>query len=150
MIGRRKFLKVLGVGTAAAPLAARAAAEDAAKSLTMRGSDASPLAANIAPGGWAMPGQPALHAGEPNEFLSFIRCHGRIPDHVERRHREQAQWVHYLDPDIACKRSWSLNVKIQEQRQRNYHRAIDQMMDYNWYNNAQKKFAETFGFAWPW
>jgi len=55
-----------------------------------------------------------------------------------------------LIPDIACKRSWSLCVKIQEQRQRNYDSAMAYYRDLNSYGRAQAAFEKISGFKWPW
>lgn len=111
MIGRRRFLKLMGVTTASAPLA------DSQEGLI--------------------------------QVADYIRVFG-LPKHVEPAVRERARYIHCLDPDIACKRSWSLNVKIQEQRQRNYQRMIEGYKASGAYERAQRKFFELAGFKWQW
>lgn len=144
---RRKFLSYLGVGAASAPLAAKAAA---AELTTLAGHAATPLAvgSGIAPPGipQSIEDQAKLHI----RMSDYVRMFGKLPDHVERDVRERSRWVGHLDPDIASKLSWSLNVKIAEQRQRNYQREIDRYRDMGWYEKSQSAFQQLTGFRWGW
>lgn len=146
MIGRRRFLKLLGVGTAAAPLAAKVAAEEEVKGLTlMRGYQAPPLAQAFNEAAPSMYGGNELYA----KSVDYMRVFG-LPKHFEKQLRERAKHVHCLDPDIACKKSWSLNVKIQEQRQRNFKAQLKSYEDAGWYEKAQQNFEKVTGFRWIW
>ncbi len=80
--------------------------------------------------------------------LAHINLLG-MPDFYERVMRRNAQTVSGLDPDIACK-CWSLNVKIQEQRQRNYQRHLQNLKDWTTETVGREVFNKTFGFKWPW
>ena len=144
MIGRRRFLKLLGVGTASAPLAAKEMTEKQLASLTsLRGNYVPALA------------QGALNSPRMAEGLetfanmrAFIKIYGRLPKHVERQVHENSKHVHALDPDIACKRSWSLNVKIMTQQQRNYQHEVKRFESMGWFDEAQEQFEKTTGFRW--
>lgn len=143
MIARRRFLKLMGVGTAAAPLAAKAAADEATLKLMMSGERG--LAANAPPPiGWDGETQDSFV-----KMAGYIRTFG-LPKHIEEASRERARYVHFLDHDIACKRSWSLAVKIQEQRQRNYQRIIDGYQSGGLFEQAQRKFSALTGIRWQW
>lgn len=52
----------------------------------------------------------------------YIKLVG-LPEVLKFELRDQAKYVHSFDPDIACKKSWSMSVKIMTQQQRNYNRA---------------------------
>jgi hypothetical protein len=79
----------------------------------------------------------------------YARVFG-IPEAVESSMRDQAKYVSMLDPDIACKRSWSMSVKILTQRERNYQRAVERISIAGWQEIMRQKLAKTLGFDWPW
>lgn len=134
MIGRRKFLKALGI----TPLAAKAAAEKEMAGLAIRGWNDAPLSVGA-----------SLMQYGPNEtgpsrfasMASYVRMFG-LPAHVERQCRENARRVMHLDPDLAAKKSWSFSVKVQEQQQRNYQRQVELYREMDWWEKAQKTFSD--------
>jgi len=142
MTNRRRFLALLGVGTASVPLAAKQAIE--AEQMKLAGIS-----------GGIGSGRGGVEYVDDDDFKSseaavnYAKLFG-VPSHVERRAREHARHIRSLDPDIACKRSWSLCVKIQEQRQRNYDSAMAYYRDLNSYGRAQAAFEKISGFKWPW
>ena len=78
-----------------------------------------------------------------------VRLFG-VPDSVDFRIRDDARNVHALDPDIACKRSWSMSVKIMTQRQRNYDRAIERLKSSGAIERKRQALTALLGFEWPW
>jgi len=142
MTNRRRFLALLGVGTASAPLAAKQALE--AEQMKLAG-----ISGRIASGSGEIGYADADDVKISEAAVRYAKLFG-VPSHVERRARENAQNVHSLDADIACKRSWSLCVKVQEQRQRNYDSAMAYYRDLNSYGRAQAAFEKISGFKWPW
>ena len=150
---RRRFLSLLGVGTAAGPLAAKAAVEQEMLSLTsIKGMDYLSVgnAANSYPAecGQQIGKEPYKSPYQLAE--QYLRLGGKLPSFVEQNVRERAKTVQYLDPDIACKRSWSLNVKIAAQRERNYTAELNRYIVTGKYEAAQSTFQKLTGFQWPW
>lgn len=144
MTNRRRFLALLGVGTAAGPLAAKEAIEAEQIKLTSIGTRAV-LSGSIG-------GIPAAD-GDDESVAQMARTYVRlfgVPAHIERLAQEHARYVANLDYDIASKRSWSLAAKVHEQRQRNYAREMERYRDFNWYGSAQTAFKKVSGFKWPW
>lgn len=143
MIGRRSFLKVMGIGTAAAPLAAKAAAEQEIANLTqLRGQYTAALAPGTSVAVQSMSDGPA-------GLLPYVRQFG-FPAHIDQFMRDQSRQVFALDPDIACKKSWSLNVKIQTQRERNYQSQVDNYFNRGKWAKAQAQFKSLTGLDWHW
>jgi hypothetical protein len=143
---RRKFMALLGFGAASAPLAAKAASETE----TMRLVDVVVGSGGVADE-FSAP-SPQSGAVWRESFASaadFIKLFG-LPAHVEASLRRDSQSVYRLDLDIAAKRSWSLSVKFQEQRKRNYDQRIAQMIAAGGEVRAQNLFKQTTGFDWPW
>ena len=142
---RRRFLSLLGIGAASAPLAAKAAVDQQMMSLTA-----------LKHSGSLMEGTPADHPpidGGKSPYVaaeSYLKLWNKLPAFVERDLRERAKCVNYLDPDIACKRSWSLNVKIAHQAERNFQRLAERYSNQGKYDIAQETFKKAFGFHWPW
>ena len=60
---------------------------------------------------------------DPAKLSDHIKLFG-FPEIVLEEARRKADYTYSLDPDIACKKTWSLNVKIITQRQRNYEKAL--------------------------
>lgn len=116
-LGRRSFLRILGVGGASAPLAAKAAVEAEIGRLTsLVGHSVPPLNSGIALGGAGAPAPNGQQAGgwvNPQIAMSdYLKLFGKLPDHIEYDVRQRNRLVYHLDADIANKRSWSLSVKI--------------------------------------
>lgn len=80
----------------------------------------------------------------------FIANGKKLPDHVERTIRRDTQHVSMLDPDIASKRSWSLNVKVATQRQRNYEKAVEQHFADIQQWDGKATLQKLLGWDWPW
>jgi hypothetical protein len=145
MIGRRRFLKLMGVSTAAAPMAAKAAADREALKLTTPNYN-TPLSGNL------IQAPQAFNDATQDQLIrqaEHVRLFG-LPRHIEASLRERAAYVSCLDADLVVKRSWSFSVKIQEQRQRNYRRLVEGYEKAGWYERAQKTFAEMTGIKWQW
>lgn len=140
---RRSFLALLGVS----PVAAKAAVDaEAAKQVGV--SSINGLGSGSV--GLELPG------GDNGEYqqrlikaCDYVQLFG-VPDVVDQLFRDRSKYVQSLDPDIACKRSWSMSVKIMTQRQRNYAREIERTVKTGPYQRAQSALAKRLGFAWPW
>lgn len=83
-----------------------------------------------------------------SDAVKYIKAFG-VPDFMEREIRSRSRYVSALDPDIACKKSWSMSVKIMTQRQRQYDRDLEATTKNDWLvgRSAIKKI---LGFDWPW
>jgi hypothetical protein len=157
MTTRRKVLALIGVGSVSAPLAAKAAADASLGSLT-----------GMIPGGalgfgnggsLSLPGGSGAPIASEGPFVpyekrlirasDFIRLTG-LPEVVENQIRDNSRQVFQLDPDIASKRSWSMNVKIAEQRQRNYTRSVERIHQAAWSQRKLSAIKALLGFEWPW
>lgn len=149
---RRRFFAFAG----ATPLAAKAAADraiaEASGVFHLNGlGDASvgiagggPPATGDAMGGAFVPYEKRVTgAGE------YLKVFG-MPDWVEYQLRDNARYVNSLDHDLACKRSWSMSVKIAEQRQRNYRKAVERMHKSAWTYRGRTAIQKLLGFEWPW
>ena len=146
---RRKFLSLLGVSTAAGPLAARVAAESEIANLTtLKGF---PLSVGVE--AQSYPQQAGVIGyNEESPYIQaqkYLKLWGKLPQFVDDNIRERAKNVSYLDTDIACKKSWSLNVKIAAQRERNYQNEIKRYVNSGAYESAQSMFRKLTGFSWP-
>lgn len=108
-------------------------------------------------------GVPPLSVGQQNSGASimdvqdsyirmsnYLHLFGKLPKHVEIDIRERSRYVQHLDPDIASKRSWSLQIKILTQQERNYQREIERYRRMGTFETAQKEFAKLTGFRWEW
>jgi hypothetical protein len=120
MIGRRNFLRAAGV----APFAAKKAAEQAASSLS-----------GMSIGGLMQGGTSAM-CGEAQLSVSTAPLHWpkaledrALRAELESIYYERERAVRLIDPDLACLRSLSLSAKIAYQRERNVHRAVNDLID---------------------
>jgi predicted lipoprotein len=118
MIGRRKVLGLM----AASPLAAKAAASELAGVSALGAITFPPdmlgSSLNAAPSSISAPDEPWAM-----KVVRFIAQNG-IPEWRLEEFRQNARNVTQLDPDLATN-CWSLSVKIQEQRERNFRRLKD-------------------------
>lgn len=152
-LNRRRMLTLLGVGTASAPLAAKAMADAEVSSLI--GANRTGMLAlggmSADGGGPASIGQQMKGVWESPYISSYkyIQAFG-LPAFIEENIRERAKNIYAFDPDIAVKKSWSMAAKIHEQRQRNYDRQIEQYSINGKHEMAQSAFQKITGFAWPW
>lgn len=146
MATRRSFLKALGMGSAAAPLAAKAAFEKETLALSAG-------TQQLAAGALSSLGAPQSINDEANvriKMAKHIRLFG-LPKHVLQQIEQEAKWVSSLDFDIANKRSWSLAAKVHEQRQRNLKRKLELLRNGGVVAEAKRMFRKTFGFEFlPW
>lgn len=154
---RRRFLSLLGIGAASAPLAVKAAADAEIASLTglqyRQGALAlSGVVADDYGGATAASGQ-LIKGSYQSPYVgahNYLKVWGKLPDFIEANVRERSKGVHALDYDIACKKSWSMAAKIHEQRKRNYDRMIEQYSVNGKHELAQNAFQKLTGFQWPW
>lgn len=139
MNSRRSFLKLIRFAPAA-PLAAKAAAEKAAAD----------LAGVSLAGGFPAPMMGALSGPPTSEgdwkakvvrFLAQRTLPSWVDEHLQITHRH----VGALDPDIASKKSWSFQVKVATQRQRNIERAKIDLLEGPRRGLRSREFEQTFG-----
>ena len=149
MATRRKFLGILGVGAASAPLAAKEALDKSISDLVIRGEEAAPIAPSTALYDRFNEDHDERRS-RIDAAADYLRAGNPIPDYVEKKMRVNASYVPALDPDIACKRSWSMSVKIATQRERNYERQKEKMMKGNTDRHMRDAFEKLIGFKWPW
>lgn len=148
MLGRRKFMQVFGIGA----LAGKQAAEQEIAKLTSLRSAHSALASakgSHFPNHGVAIGDAAMQKSQIANLAGYVRMFG-LPKHVDQQLREQSHHVNQIDPDIACKRSWSFCVKIQAQRQRNYEYQVEHYRNRDAWSKAQEKFRALTGFDWDW
>lgn len=148
MTDRRKFLKLLGVGTASAPLAAKQLID--AESLA----GINKFGHLSSDRGVAEAVDNSVHvpSGRKDtlaEAANYLSKFGKLPDHVEEYLRDEARSIERLDYDIAIK-CWSLSVKVATQCERNYQRALTRFRHGSSYAVAQRAFEAKTGFKWPW
>jgi hypothetical protein len=105
---RRKVLSLFST----APLAVKAASDKAIAELS-----------GIEANGLGDSNVPAHTSQDPTKLSDHIKLFG-IPEIFIEEARKDSETVYTLDPDIACKKTWSMNVKIITQRQRNYEKAL--------------------------
>ena len=119
MKSRRSFLRVMG----AAPLVAKTAAEEAAKSLAGIGLS-SGVQLNPAMSQAGIPvGANYTHPSAAN--ISQMLLDKAFRELVEEAAYQNNRHVSYIDHDLASKRSFSLAAKVTFQRQRNVAREVD-------------------------
>ena len=147
---RRTFFGLMG----SAPIAAKAAADDAiAKASGVWSSNGIGDASHRLFGAAGTPIAEADLASIPYEkrligAADYIKTFG-LPEVMEFELRDQARYVSALDPDIACKASWSMSVKIMTQRQRNYQRAVSRIEKSAWQQRGRQMLKKFLGFDWP-
>ena len=150
---RRRFLSLLGVSTAAGPLAVKAAAD--AEIAKLSGISQQSIASTGLGVSGGMPpsdGQGPIGLTHQQRLVGaadYIKMFG-IPEVIEFELRDQSKWISSLDPDLACKKSWSMSVKILEQRQRNYNRAVERIQKTGWQQKKRQAIKTILGFEWPW
>ena len=150
MLGRRRFLHMLG----ATPLAAKMAADAEVAKLSgidQRGlsGDFSGGASNNEPPSGAGFGEQTPYRERVIKAKNWLRITG-MPEVLLAEIREQNRYVSTLDPDIAAKRSWSMAVKVLTQRERNIARAIASYTEDTGYYAVRSTLSKLVGFEWPW
>ena len=133
----------------ATPLATRIAGDEAIANLTELHGRPPGLGGSA---GHGVPG-PSQSSGlsprkRASKLFSFLRQFG-LPQWELDRIRRDNRSVYSLDPDIAALRSFSLNVKIGMQRERNIERAVTNMKEYAARAAQEETFRERHGF-WLW
>lgn len=120
LTSRRKALGLFATATATAPLVAKQVADEAAAKFTQ-------TSMGIPNGPFAY-GDPGMIAGPPDHqnmmrgtLKTLLMDDGKRKE-LESLLYEQHRAVHFLDTDLANKRSFSLAAKITFQRQRNVER----------------------------
>jgi hypothetical protein len=150
VIGRRGFLKALGLAPAV-------------------GASAAQRLVGVGEGLSAVFGGQALSAGvsEYTGFPSSLKATGDnsggayidpdliakaylavnpVPDFVVERMRQEMRGIYRLDPDLAVNRSFSMSAKVMIQREREIDRAIENTKRINSRNLAKKAFTKLHGF----
>ena len=149
---RRKFLSLLGVGTAAGPLAIKAAGD--AEILKLSGINQAFASTGIGLASGQPAGQAAIGGNLSYQQImigasDYVKMFG-LPEVIEAELRDQAKWISSLDSDLASKKSWSMSVKLLEQRQRNYERAVERLKKVGWQQKKRSALKTLLGFDWPW
>lgn len=98
--------------------------------------------------GQAVKGVYVAYEDRVTKTADWIKLFG-VPDVIKEEFRQNSKWVEALDPDIAAKRSWSMSVKVQEQRQRNYQRQIESIQMRGWQEKKRGVLKDLLGFQWP-
>lgn len=147
---RRTFFAFMGT----APIAAKAAADEAiAKAAGAFTANGLGNASMGLPYGGPMPmADTGLNVPYEKRLMGaadYINMFG-IPEVMEYELRDRARAVNSLDPDIACKTSWSMSVKLMTQRQRNYEREILRVEKSGWQQRGRSTLKNFLGFDWPW
>ena len=147
-VSRRNFLRK----AASTPLAAKLAADAQIAELT--GANGPNVTKQLALGAKVLGemGAPIAsnnYESEHEKAAKYLTLFGKLPDFVDQYLRNESQYVSALDPDIACKRSWSMCVKIATQRERNYQRLRKAHFEVGWTKKVKSAFIKTFGFDWP-
>jgi len=141
VIGRRKFFGLL----ASTPLAAKGMLDQAT-------ADGAGVVTNGLGGFSASISSPSDGYEEEAKVASkkaswFLRSFG-VPEHHRRRLWEETRYPYRLDSDIACKRSWSMCVKIATQRQRDYERRLHEAQFRLDFDQLNEEFSNKWGFRW--
>ena len=141
-VGRRGFLRALGLS----PIAAKAASDRAlaeAMKVDLSG---------VGQGGGVPAGSPgqvsALSSGQRRSLVANFLRQFSLPDWEVERMRKDARYVYALDADIANK-CWSMSVNILTQRERNFARAMGSAKEAGAYEAARDAFQQRHGF-WFW
>jgi hypothetical protein len=146
---RRRVLSFLG----SAPLAARAAAESTISRLAGVSADGlGDASMRITTDVGEKAGGGAANVPYEKRLIAasdLVRVAG-VPEALELTLRDRARYTPYLDPDLASKRSWSLNVKIATQRERNYERELGRIHQNARYHRGMGLVKAVLGFDWPW
>jgi len=152
-LGRRGFLRVLGL----APIAGKAAADKliaehaglAHGALDGLGGQNNGISSACveAPSG-AYP-YAQLTAGEKAKRLFGLLKKAGLPSWEHEKIIRENRNVYTLDPDLAALRSFSMNVKIVTQRQRNIEREIARLRFQSTYQAHVEKFRRQHGY-WLW
>lgn len=123
MIGRRRFLQALGIGTVAAPAAAKQALDAMSADLAGVSTKAIGLGNPMPPPHSDGPGG-ALQAFDTRAALRKLLDNEAMRDEYTSIMFARNRHVGWLDLDLANKRSFSLAAKVTFQRQRNVAREI--------------------------
>lgn len=131
-LGRRRFLKMFGVGVAAAPLAAHGIVNPTAGATDLRALGVVMEA--------SVPATPDAYSMD-NQTSALTTKLGRLLGRTAEQHAffKRRMGVYGLDPDLAVNRSMALHMKMSIQRDRNYQRSLAD--DAGWF---RKKLAGWF------
>ena len=127
----------------AAPLAAKAMADKAVADMAgvslLGGNPGAPSASGM------IAYDQAVQADAWKAKVLRFLANGKLPDWVDDHIRKNNQHVGFLDPDIASKRSWSFNVKVAAQRERNIERQRQNIVDGPKRQLLSQEFQQTWG-----
>lgn len=150
MIGRRGFLKALGLApVAGASVAQRMIGVGEGLSAVFGGQALSAGVSEYT--GFPGPiGQTGDASGgtyvDPDLLAKAYLALNPVPDFVIDRMRHEMRGIYRLDPDLAVNRSFSMSTKVMIQREREIDRAIEQTKRINSRNLAKKAFSKLHGF----
>lgn len=145
-MNRRSILRLIGLSPAA-PMAAKVALDTEVARLAGLQAGAGPFQYS----GGGAPASSSDGGGYERSQVAaaeYVRAIG-VPDFVRDTLMRQSQYVSFLDPDLAAKRSWSMSVKILTQRQRNYERAVEAVFYQSRHAVARTAFRKFTGWDWP-
>lgn len=126
-MNRRRLISLLGLAPVAAPLAVKAMADSATANLAG-------MALGAGQGQYSN-GLPPVSGGSEasKDQARLALMNPAVRAEIESMIYERERRIGFIDPDIACHRSFSLNAKIVFQRRRNVARELDQMKsEYPW------------------
>ena len=140
MTSRRSVLQLIGLS----PLAAKAAKDGAIGKLVGCVQSNSPQGSIGSGIAFGTPDPIGGRSSWKAKILKFL-VQGKLPDWFEDEIRDRHRYVSFLDPDIASKVSWSMNVKIVEQRRRNIQRAMEAALEGPRRGMRLREFEEEWG-----
>lgn len=138
MIGRRSFIRVLGVIPAAA-----AAPAEALKMVGIRSAGLGSIshAVGIITG----PDDPSgTSTNDPNKAANWLLANG-LPSFVKEALRRDRRVPNGLDPNLVANRSFSLAAKVAIQRERDFERACADTMAQQRTDMARRALGKVLG-----
>ena len=147
MLGRRSFLKALGLAPAAVSSGATQASALGLKGAMGVLHAGSPVQASVETIG-------AVYAkatsGEQDARLAYEAWKAisgvAVPEHKRQEIEREARYVQALDPDLVANRSWSLAAKMRVQAERNIGRRMAEAEGDMLRRFKREVFQQQFGF----
>jgi hypothetical protein len=145
MIGRRGFLRAIGVAPAAVLAEQTAGLQGGVRSIFGWAPIAGAIQENL---GEELPPTNSPPVGESvwTKAARFFAGNA-IPPHIIERYRDNARNVTRLDPDLAANRSFSLSTKLRIQQEREIEREIERTKRVAKRNRIQEEFYDKHGFS---
>lgn len=121
MLGRRHFLRMIGVGAVAAPAASKIALKELSEeSMSKLSAISQGVGYAGSPGANGSIGAYNVPAETWTKHLRNKVFRAQLEDLLWEKHKQ----VCFIDPDLACMKSFSLNAKIAFQRRKNVEREL--------------------------